>query len=137
MSVENPKTVDFVSLGSEPNTALLVVSDHLDWHNSLEHQLTLQEKLNAYLAFIESGDLYRDFPKAAGKRVEIRAVFQFAPDSSGESFLQKAEEAIRRAGFQFSYRVGISLPPPGSNELIELATESEVSAKTFPLKRFS
>jgi hypothetical protein len=99
-------------LGSEPNTALLVVSDHLDWNDSLGHQITLQEKLNAYLAFIESGELYRDFPKAAGKRVEIRVAFQFAPDASAEDFLQKAGETIRQAGFQFSYKVGISLPPP-------------------------
>ena|ERR1700728_394283 len=113
MSVQEPNTVDFVSLGSEPNTALLVVSDQLDWNRSLDHQMALQEKLNAYLAFIESRELYRRFPKADGKRVEIRVILQYAPDASGEQFLRKVEEFISRAGFSFSYQVGLTPFPPG------------------------
>lgn len=116
MSVEDSRTVDFVSLASEPNTVLLVISDHLDWGRSLDHQLLLQKKLNAYLAFIEGGDLYRRFPKAAGKLVEIRVVLQFEPDVSGEQFMRKAAGSVRRAGFRLSYQVGVpSLPPEQMN----------------------
>lgn len=111
MSIQDTKTVDFVSLESEPNTALLVVSDHLDWANTLKHQLALQEKLNAYLSFIESRELYVRFPKANGKRVEIRVMFQHEPDTSGMNFLQKVKGAIEQAGFHFSYRVGITPVP--------------------------
>jgi hypothetical protein len=111
MSIQDSKTVDFVSLGSEPNTALLVVSDHLDWANTLDHQFALQEKLNAYLSFIESRELYVRFPKANGKRVEIRVMFQHEPDSSGTIFLQKVKGAIEQAGFHFSYQVGITPIP--------------------------
>jgi len=110
MSVEEPQTVDFVTLAAVPETVLLVVSDHLDWANSLEHQLVLQKKLNAYLAFIESQKLFRRFPKARGKRVEIRVVFQFPPDPGGEQFLSRANDTIRSAGFHFSYEVGLRPP---------------------------
>src|ERR1700733_6331900 len=112
MSVQDSKTVEFVSLGSEPGTALLIVSDHLDWNNSLDHQMTLQGKLNAYLAFFESGELYPRFPKAEGKRVEIRVVLQHPRDPSGEQFLRKAAEVIRQAAFHFSHQVGVKTLPP-------------------------
>ena len=112
MSIQDPKTVDFVSLGIEFDTALLVVSDHLEWTNTLEHQFALQEKLNAYLGFIESRELYLRFPKANGKHVEIRVIFQHEPDTSGKQFLQKVKGAIEEAGFRFSYQVGIAPPPP-------------------------
>jgi hypothetical protein len=111
MSIQDSKTVDFVSLASEPNTALLVVSDHFDWTNTLDHQFALQEKLNAYLSFIESHELYARFPKAKGKRVEIRVMFQHEPDPSGINFLRNVRHAIEQAGFHFSYQVGITSAP--------------------------
>ena len=112
MSVQDPHTVDFVSLGSEPNTALLVVSDHLEWAPTLEHELALQEKLNAYLSFIESGEIYARFPKAKGKRIEIRIIFQHAPDEKGRDFLRKVVGAVEDAGFHLSYQVGVSTTSP-------------------------
>jgi len=110
MSVEDPKTVDFVSLGTGSNIALLVVSDHLEWDDSFEHELALQEKLNSYLRFIESGELYTRFPKATERRVEIRVVLRHAPNAGGIKVLEKIQGAIEKAGFHFSYQVGIALP---------------------------
>ncbi|MGB0123783.1 MAG: DUF6572 domain-containing protein [Silvibacterium sp.] len=111
MSVEDSKTVDIVSLKSKPGTALLIVSDQLDWLNTLEHQVTLQEKFNAYLSFIESGELFDRFPEAEGKQVEIRVVFKFAPDSSGEQFLRRARDVVEHAGFRLSYQIGVEAAP--------------------------
>ena len=111
MSVQDPRTVDFVSLGTKTDTALLVVSDDLDWCNSLEHQFALQEKLNAYLSFVETEELYLQFPKAKGKRVEIRVILQHAPDKSGTEFFEKVKNFIKEAGFTFSYQVGIDTVP--------------------------
>ena len=112
MSVQDPNTIDFVSLGTKLDTALLVVSDHLDWSSPMDHQFALQEKLNAYLSFIETQELYSQFPKAKGKRVEIRVVLQYVPDASGTEFLQKVAKFIAEAGFTFSYQVGIDPVPP-------------------------
>ncbi|WP_407059149.1 DUF6572 domain-containing protein [Ralstonia syzygii subsp. celebesensis] len=35
--------------------------------NSEEHLLLLQEKINCYLRFIESGEIYNSFPSAEGR----------------------------------------------------------------------
>lgn len=114
MSVENPKTVDFVSLNTIPGTVLLVVSDHLEWSETLVHQWQLQEKLNGYLAFIEGGELVTKFPDAKGRPVHIRVVFEHQPDSSGLQFLAKVRQAIEGAGFVFTYQVGIEKGAQGT-----------------------
>lgn len=49
------------------------ISDHLDWDDELEHIHALQEKINAYLRFVESGEILGKYPQAAGKTPVIRA----------------------------------------------------------------
>ena len=61
MSIEQTNTVDFVSIDEISGDALLTISDHLAWdENEGAHLELLQNKLNAYLRFIESGELERD-----------------------------------------------------------------------------
>jgi len=107
MPVDDPKTIDIVSVNGDSGIALLIISDHLDWIDSLDHQLKLQTKLNAYLAFVESGEVFDRFPDALGKPIEIQVVFLCPPDEAGMSFLARAEEVIVSAGFSFSYQIGL------------------------------
>ena len=45
MSIEQPDTVDFVSIDDETGRALLTISDHLRWDTEEgTHLLLLQEK---------------------------------------------------------------------------------------------
>ncbi|WP_346426369.1 DUF6572 domain-containing protein [Bacillus cereus] len=32
-----------------------MIIDHLDWENTLQHLTLLQDKINAYVSFIENG----------------------------------------------------------------------------------
>jgi hypothetical protein len=108
MSVDNSNTIDIASLDREANVVCLTVSDHLPWAASLDHQFILQEKLNAYLRFIESGELIEKFPDYEGLPVLIDVRFLHAPDEAALLFLGKAQTAIEKAGFSFSYGTGTS-----------------------------
>lgn len=102
MAIDDPGVVDIVSI--EPaGSVVLTVSDHLDWDNSTQHQLTLQEKLNRYLAVIESGEILESYPDAKGRPVMIEVVTQHDPDPAGIQFLEKAKMVIERAGFAFRH----------------------------------
>ncbi len=107
MAVDDHKTIDLASVIGDSGTVLLVVSDHLDWSDTLDHQEKLQSKLNAYLAFVESGEIFDRFPDAVGKPVEMRVVLLCPPDLEGEQFLARAKEVIESVGFAFSYQVGL------------------------------
>jgi hypothetical protein len=103
VAINNPDTIDIMS-ESPSGDVVLTVSDHLDWSNAADHQLALQTKLNTYLRFIESGEIYENHPNALGRNVVIHVVGKFEPNSEGWLFLQKAASAIVGAGFGFEYR---------------------------------
>jgi len=69
----------------------------------MQHQLTLQEKLNRYLAFIESGEILESYPDAKGRPVMIEVVTRNDPDQDGIQFLEKAKIVIEQAGFGFRH----------------------------------
>jgi hypothetical protein len=102
MSVEDPNVIDILHSEKESGSVTLTVTDHLEWGDG-EHLLKLQDKLNKYLAFVESGEIFEQYPGANGKTVKINVVCKFRPDSEGERFLNLCREKITEAGFEFKY----------------------------------
>ena len=70
MSVEQIDKVDFIST-TEKGIIRLTISDYLEWDSKNEHLLILQNKINAYLNFIESGQIFEEYPSSANKKIEI------------------------------------------------------------------
>jgi hypothetical protein len=104
MTVEQHNIVDFIHVEPE-GSAVLTVSDHLLWDDVNEHLYCLQEKLNTYLAFIESGEIYSKWPKAVGHPIRIDVVMQFPAPECASWFFVETAIAIEAAGFKFSTRV--------------------------------
>src|SRR5690349_4720495 len=102
MTIEQRNVVDIIGVNEKSGRVVLAVSDHLEWSDDSEHLMMLQDKLNDYLSYIESGELYESFPKATGKEIEIRVVHKFVPNKEGEKFLRIAGEIVRESGFHFS-----------------------------------
>jgi hypothetical protein len=105
MTVENPKVVDFVGIDENGGEVVLTISDHLDWRDGTGHISVLQEKLNSYLAFVESGELLEQYPNGKGRRVRIDVVLKHSPSYIGEQFLRRAQATVGLAGFTLEYRV--------------------------------
>ncbi|MBI5723066.1 MAG: hypothetical protein HZA50_03830 [Planctomycetes bacterium] len=99
MSVEQVEIIDFIGINKDTGKVVLTISDHLDWADSHLHLQKLQDKLNSYLRFCESGELYKTYPDAKGRNVvlSIAAKYPFSPE--GEAFFSKAKISIERAGF--------------------------------------
>ncbi|WP_342315746.1 DUF6572 domain-containing protein [Lysobacter sp. FW306-1B-D06B] len=82
MSILESDKVDMIgSPLTDAGIVVLGIADHLPWESGEDeqHLLLLQEKINRYLAFIESGEMVVAFPAAVGKKAtnsaasEIRA----------------------------------------------------------------
>lgn len=103
MTVEQHDVIDFIHV--EPSgSAVLTISDHLPWDKVNEHLYCLQEKLNAYLRFIESGEIYQKWPDAAGHPILIDVVMKYPAPGSATGFLEKVSASIQAAGFNFGTR---------------------------------
>ncbi|MEX3958405.1 DUF6572 domain-containing protein [Trinickia sp. EG282A] len=104
MSIEQTGTVDVVNVDRVSGDLLLTVSDHLPWcEGERQHLLLLQAKLNAYLRFIESGELAKRFPEASGRRIVINVVGKFPLNETAQAFFEKVGAAIDAAGFKLRF----------------------------------
>ena len=99
MSVEQEKVIDAIGIDKGTGHIMLTISDHLDWRDSVRHQLTLQRKFNSYWAFVESGEILQQYPAARNRLVTFRVFFKHPPDTNAESFLDRARHFIEEAGF--------------------------------------
>jgi hypothetical protein len=108
MSVENSKVIDFIS--EKDNKIVLTISDHLEWDKGNEHIYLLQEKINAYLMAIESGQVNKSYPKSIGKSFIVSVALKYAPDETGIAFLSNVNEILSNAGYIFKYYIFDDIP---------------------------
>lgn len=106
MSIDQTDVVDFVTIEEQSGDVLLTISDHLFWgENDSEHMYLLQEKINTYLRFIESGEIFTKFPMTKGKNIAINVVGQFPLSEEAATFFDNAGVVIRQAGFALKFRL--------------------------------
>jgi len=102
MSIDQPNVIDYLSSNKADNRCVASIADHLEWDNR-EHLLALQDKINNYLSFIESGEIYEARPYARDQKIEISLLCIHTPETGDDlKFLQFARNAINNAGFGFS-----------------------------------
>jgi len=102
MGVDNTSVIDFVSINQQ-GVVVLTISDHLEWDSENEHLLLLQEKINAYLGTIESGEIYESYPSAVDKEFEISVAVKYSPDKTALEFFEKVRIYLLSCGYGFSY----------------------------------
>lgn len=104
MSIEQTNTVDIASVDRDSGDFLLTISDHLPWdREENQHILLLQEKINAYLRFVESGEMMNKYPDANGRNIVINVVSKFPLSVKAYAFFKQAETAISAAGFDLRF----------------------------------
>jgi hypothetical protein len=104
MPVDENNSIDLVA--QRPTGEIeLIISDHLEWDDSYGHQLILQTKLNAYLRFIESGELFEKFPAALNNPFYVDIVFQHEPDHDGYAFLDRVKAFFAEGGLLLTHRI--------------------------------
>ena len=105
MSVEDAKVVDAIGVERESGDVVLTITDHLDWSDEQAHLLVLQEKLNTYIRFIESGEIDESYPDAVGRPRVIDVVTQHKPSAGAREFFATVTTVLREAGIALRTRV--------------------------------
>ena len=105
MSIEHADEIDAIGLETASGKVILTISDHLDWLDEKEHLLALQEKLNAYIRFVESGELLTAYPNAAKRKPVIDLVTRLELPQAGVRFLDRVRPMLDSAGIELRTRV--------------------------------
>jgi hypothetical protein len=100
MSIEEPQKIDIVATRPGSKEVRLVITDHLPWSSEGTHLLLLQEKLNTYIAFVESGQLLKlTSPKVPlDPEIIVVIVAKHPPTSAAETFLERVKEVLSGIG---------------------------------------
>ncbi len=93
MSIEDSSVVDGMGTEVATGTTVLTISDHLDWTDEKRHLQAIQEKLNAYLDFVDSGQLFERRPEARETSIRIDIIAQHAAPETVGWFFERAEQA--------------------------------------------
>ncbi len=102
MTIEQLDKVDFISTDSNGDINLSI-SDHLEWDKENNHLYLLQEKINKYLSFIESGEIKDHVQNINDKSIIISVVYKHKPNEMALGFLEKSKQTIEQAGFYFKW----------------------------------
>jgi hypothetical protein len=106
MSVDQTDVVDAIGIEKQSGDVILTVTDHLGWCESeKEHLFLLQEKLNTYLRFVESGEILEAYPEAKGRGVVIEIVCKYPPSMQGRDFIDRVAGVVRSAGVGLRHQV--------------------------------
>ena len=102
MSIEDQDSIDAIGIDNE-GVVVLTISDHLEWDD--KHLLLLQEKINIYLAFLESGEVFESYPDSRGREFKINIMCKYEPTVLATRFLSQCTDIINQVGIQFGYQV--------------------------------
>ncbi len=105
MSIDNPTMVDAVSTAEDGSHVQLTIIDAGDWSDERSHLFALQAKLNGYFDFVQSGQLFEEYPAAQRTPVLISVIFRLPPSARAKDLLARADEVSRQLGLRVGYEV--------------------------------
>jgi|SRR5215510_10899995 len=111
MTVERTGIVDWLGIEKGTGHIVLTVVDPLDWNDENGHLRTLQDKLNTYLAFIESGEVFERLAEEVGRTVprstpiKVNILAKHPLPKRANAFLEYAQGSFSGAGFELSFKV--------------------------------
>lgn len=106
MSIDQTNIVDFISVNDLGDEVVLTISDHLKWgSDTKDHLLLLQEKINSYLRFIESGELLDSYPNANGRSVVINIAGKYPLNQEAKSFINQVKPIVSGAGMALRFEL--------------------------------
>ena len=94
MSVTESGTVDGIAVTKDGKTLKMLLTDHLDFTDEKDHLLILQDKINAYLGFIESEQYREIYPQSNIENVIIEIHFKYKISNNCKKFINAVNNQI-------------------------------------------
>jgi hypothetical protein len=107
MSVLETDLVDYIYLDDNDETPVLVVSDPLTWRppEDQRHLDMLRDKLNAQIAFIETGQIKSVWPPFDGRPVRVEVIARCPLTPSASEFYTLARQVMTKANMDLRFQL--------------------------------
>jgi hypothetical protein len=105
MALSETNKIDTVGTSGSSRDVILTLIDEQDWENEHDHLMLLQDKINAYVRFVESGELLQEYPSAEKRNVVIEIVAKHPPSTAAEHFFNQAKTILEDVKIVLRFRV--------------------------------
>jgi len=102
VSIDNPEVIDIITKDPSEKFAILILIDDQPW-DSEDHFDKLGKKVSAYLHFIVSGELFRQYPDLQGRKPRILVAYAHEPDADARKFLALVETIVENKSCSFQH----------------------------------
>lgn len=105
MSVSTPNVIDLITYNESLGTLFLIMVENRSWSN-FEDQMESEilDKLNYYIAVIDSRALFQKYPDADGAKQSIQLNCLFQPPKEAIGFFDKISSALQEKNIEFIWR---------------------------------
>lgn len=94
MSVLENNKIDGIATSDDGKNLIIMLSDHLDFENETNHLLILQNKINAYLSFIQSEQYSEIYPDNNFENIVIEIYFKHKVTDNCIKFIEVVNSQI-------------------------------------------
>jgi hypothetical protein len=106
MTIEQTQTVDMIADDAVENIASLIISDHLEWDESQpDHLILLQEKINSYLRFFESGEIFENRDHLRRRKVAFKVIGLYPLSEQARGFYETASKILAEIGVTLQFEL--------------------------------
>ena len=99
--VHNPRVVDLIRLDPSSDAVELLMLETRPWGADPAQLQQLEAKFNSYLGYVQAGQLARDYPQYAGRRVRFRLECTAAPAGEAAAMLGAIRDFAENEGIEF------------------------------------
>lgn len=111
MAIDNTKVIDAVGIDNGRNAICLLLTDHLTWENDsslseYDHLMLLQEKINSYMAYLETRQYEEQYPHKKFAMAVIEIHFKYEITANCDKFLNTVQSQTAQYGIKIEAHIG-------------------------------
>ena len=110
MAIDDVQVIDGVGIDRERKAICLLLTDHLAWKgddslSEYDHLMLLQEKINAYISYLESKQYEEQYPSEVFDMAVIEIHFKYDITDNCEKFLNTVQSQVGQYGIKIEAHI--------------------------------
>lgn len=106
MGIQEAAEIDAIARHPDGRIVKLVMEDELDWEAAELHCFMIQEKVETYVTFVETGQIWEQVEKSEpAPEVVLELVLAHEPPPEAATFLARVATAVAALGLRFAWSV--------------------------------
>ena len=110
MAIDNPNVIDGMAIDEDRKAICLLLTDHFAWNGNdtlseYHHLILLQEKINAYISYLDTRQYEEQYPKEEIVMAIIEIHFKYDITENCEKFLNTVQNQIGQYGIKIEAHI--------------------------------